>query len=108
MIIFSRIEARAETGDIFKGLVNGIPNGLTDLDGWKGFELFLAGLDETSVEVRVQAFGYGEGEAFKATPEEVAYMYKRLEMRPDFLESRCENLGTHMFSFDWSPSELFN
>lgn len=107
MIIFSEIKATANTGEIYKGLVGGIPNGLTDLDGWKCFELYLAGLDSCTVEVKVKTFGYGEGDAFTATPEEVAYMYQRLKMREDFLESRCESLGGHKFSFDWEPSELF-
>lgn len=109
MIIFSKIKANAKSGgDIYKGLVSGIPYNLTDLEGWKDFELFLAGLDDDFVEVEVQVFGYGEGETVQATPEEVAYMYMRLKMRPDFLETRCNKLSTHTFNFDWTPSELFN
>lgn len=107
MLIFSKLDAKATTGEIYTGLVSGIPNGLSDLDGWKCFELYLAGLDSCSVEVKVKTFGYGEGEAFTATPEEVAYMYQRRKMTPDFLETRCEYLGSHKFSFDWEPSELF-
>lgn len=108
MIIFSKIEAKADTGEIFNGLVSGRPRNYMDLEGWKGFELYLAGLDETRVEVKVQPYGYGEGEEFTATPEEVAYMYQRIEMRADFLESRCEKLGAYKFSFDWDPLELFS
>ena len=108
MIIFSRIKAKAETGETHESLVAGIPYGLTDLEGWKNFELFLSCLEDTHVEVRVETFGYGEGDACKATVEEVAYMYKRLEMNKTFLESRCEKLGEHSFNFDWMPSELFN
>jgi hypothetical protein len=108
MIIFSEINATATTGENYKGLAAGIPNGVTDLEGWKGFELYLACLTDSSVEVNVQVYGYGEGEAVRATVEEVAYMYQRLKMRADFLESRCENLGAHKFSFDWEPSALFN
>ena len=108
MLIFSKITATAATGEIFNGLVSGRPQSLNDLEGWKGFELYLAGLDETSVEVKVQPYGYGEGEEFTATPEEVAYMYQRVEMRPDFLETRCSRLGGYKFSFDWDPTELFS
>ena len=107
MLIFSELRATASTGEIYKGLVSGIPNSLSDLDGWKCFELYLAGLDTCSVEVKVRTLGYGEGDSFTATPEEVAYMYQRLKMRPDFLDTRCEYLGSHKFSFDWEPSELF-
>jgi hypothetical protein len=108
MIIFSKIKAKAATGEIFNGLVSGRRKSLFDLEGWKGFELYLAGLDAATVEVKVEPFGYGEGEEFTATPEEVAYMYQRIEMRADFLESRCEKLGGYKFSFDWDPLELFN
>ena len=107
MIIFSKLTASASTGETCTGLVKGIPCGFTDLEGWVFFEDFLNELGSCSVEVKVQVFGYGEGDAFTASVEEVAYMYKRLEMRPDFLETRCESIDTHQFSFDWEPSELF-
>lgn len=107
MIIFSEIKATAN-GDTYVGLVSGIPNSYNDLEGWTGFEAFLADqVNGAFVEVKVQVWGYGEGEAVTATVEEVAYMYKRQEMRPDFLEARCEKLGSHKFTFDWDPSELF-
>ena len=108
MIVFSKINATANTGETFTGLVSGRPKSYNDLEGWKGFELFLAGLDEAQVEVKVQPYGYGEGEEYTATPEEVAYMYMRIEGRPDFLETRCERLGGYKFSFDWDSLELFN
>ena len=108
MLIFSKIDAKATTGEIYTGLVSGIPNGLSDLDGWKCFEHYLACLDSCTVTVDVTSFGYGEGFSYEATPEEVAYMYQRRKMRPDFLETRCEYLGDSQFSFDWEPDELFN
>lgn len=110
MIIFSKIKAKAKTGETWEGLTSGvaIPKSYIDLEGWKGFELFLMDLDEgTLVEVDVQVFGYGEGEKVIATPEEVAYMYKRIEMRADFLESRCVKLDSNNFSFEYLPSQLF-
>jgi hypothetical protein len=107
MIIFSKLTVTASTGETCTGLVSGIPCGFSDLEGWMFFEDFLNELGSCSVEVKVQTFGYGEGDACTATVEEVAYMYKRLAMRPDFLESRCEAIDNHQFSFDWEPSELF-
>lgn len=89
--------------------VGGIPKGFEDLEGWTAFDRFLEELDEdTEVSVHAESFLYGEGEMFDATPEEVAYMMKRMEIRPDFLSTRCTRLPDTEFSFDWSPEELFN
>lgn len=65
--------------------VGGIPKGFEDLEGWTAFDRFLEDLDEdTEVSVHAESFLYGDDEIFDATPEEVAYMMKRMEMRPDF------------------------
>ena len=64
--------------------------------------------EECTVKVHADAYVYGEGEEFIATPEEVAYMTIRRQDRPDFLESRCHERGKSEFDIDWSPKELFN
>ena len=80
-----------------------------DLEGWVRFEEFMDELDEEcTVKVHADAYLYGEGEEFIATPEEVAYMTIRRQDRPDFLESRCHERGESEFDIDWSPKELFN
>lgn len=85
-------------------LVAGIPKQLDDLEGWSLFEEFMDDLDEEcTVNVHVDAYVYGEGEEFIATPEEVAYMTIRKQDRLDFLESCCHERGESEFSIDWSP-----
>ena len=46
-------------------------------------------------------------ETYKATPEEVAYFMKRIEMDDTFL-SRCDNIEDVDFTIQWSPEELFD
>lgn len=90
-------------------LVAGIPKEYGDLEGWVRFEEFMDELDEEcTVKVHADAYLYGEGEEFIATPEEVAYMTIRRQDRPDFLEARCHECGESEFTIDWSPKELFN
>ena len=89
-------------------LVSGIPKDYEDLSGWKVYEYFLMDIGkEAEVTVDVNSYLYGEGEVFRASVEEVAYMMKRMEMRSDFLETRCHCVGSSTFSFNWCPKELF-
>ena len=107
-ILFSAVKVTAgEKQSEF--LVAGIPKENGDLEGWTLFEEFMDELDEEcTVNVHVDAYAYGEGEDFIATPEEVAYMTIRRQDRSDFLEARCHERGESEFSIDWSPKELFN
>ena len=89
-------------------LVSGIPKDYEDLSGWKVYEYFLMDIGkEAEVTVDVKSYLYGEGEVFKASLEEVAYMMKRMERQSDFLEDRCRCVGSSTFSFNWCPKELF-
>ena len=89
-------------------LVSGIPKSYEDLSGWRAFEHFLMDVDqEANIQVDVKSYLYGEGEVFKASLEEVAYMMKRMERQRDFLEDRCRCVGSSTFSFNWCPKELF-
>lgn len=87
-------------------LVAGIPKKSTDLKVWTRFEEFMAGLnEECTVTVHADAYVYGEGETFKATPEEVAYMAIRRQNRPDFLKSHCHAFEQSKFKIDRSSKE---
>ena len=89
-------------------LVGGIPRDYDDLEGYTAFDDYLGELtSECDIEVHVDSYLYGEGESVKATPEEVAYMMKRIEMRADFLEARCDNIEDSTFLLRYSPEELF-
>ena len=63
--------------------------------------------EETEVAIQAEAYLYGEEETHRATPEEVAYFMKRIEMDDTFL-SRCDNIESVDFTINWSPEELFN
>ena len=70
-------------------LVGGIPREFDDLEGWTAFENFMEDIDEeTEVSVHAKAYLYGGEETYKATPEEVAYFMKRIEM-----DDTCETSG---------------
>lgn len=104
MIIFSEILCRADNTDyIAIGLVSGTPVCYADLIDWKVFQNFLAECTADSrVLVEVRTFGYGEGDKFDATPEEVAYMKQRCGMNDRFLEERCELIRRHKIDIDLS------
>ena len=50
---------------------------------------------------------YGEGETFKATPEEVAYFKMRSDADEEFLHDHCDNIEDADFTIQWSPDELY-
>lgn len=107
-VLFSAVKVSANGKDV-ELLTSGIPRELGDLEGWTAFDNFMEDIDEeTEVTVHADAYLYGEGEIFKATPEEVAYMYQRIVGNPNFLNDRCQNIDKVDFSFSWSPDELFN
>lgn len=85
-------------------LVSGFPKTKYDLAGWLLFEGFVNSLrHECLIQVYVRAYIYGDGVEFIATPEEVAYMTIRKQMREDFLETRCHEYGEDTFYIKWSP-----
>ena len=74
-------------------LVGGEPNDQNDLNNWTAFQGFIKDVrKDDCIVAHVEAFLYGGEEPVDATPEEVAYMYKRIEMRPDFIEARTERI----------------
>ncbi len=107
-VLFSAVTLTAiAKGEQLEFLVGGIPREISDLEGWTAFDNFTQDIDE-EMDISVHAAGYiyGEGEIVKATPEEVAYFYKRIEGNPNFIQSRCSNIENYDFDFNWSPDEL--
>lgn len=102
MIIFSEIICRAKDIDYTAvGFVSGTPICYDDLIDWNIFKNFLLECNHDSkVTVEVHTFSYGDGEVFDATPEEVAYMYKRCAMNNRFLEERCKLVRCHKIDID--------
>lgn len=53
-------------------LVSGIPAAFEDLDGWTAFHDLLDQTDhEQEISVHAETYLYGEGETFRASPEEI-------------------------------------
>lgn len=107
-LLFSAVTATVSDQEV-ELLVGGIPREIDDLEGWTAFDRFMGAIDEkTEVYVHAEAYLYGESESVRATPEEVAYIMKRMDMKADFLSSRCDNIESVDFTIKWSPEELFN
>lgn len=106
-VLFSAVTVTAgeEETQLFVG---GIPREYDDLEGWTIFDDFLGNINEdTEVYVHAEAYLYGESETYRATPEEVAYFIKRMDMDADFLHDHCDYIEDVDFTFQWSPEELF-
>jgi len=106
-VLFSAVTVTAgeEETQLFVG---GIPREYDDLEGWTIFDDFLGNINEdTEVYVHAEAYLYGESETYRATPEEVAYFMKRMDMDADFLHDHCDCIEDVDFTFQWSPEELF-
>ena len=89
---FSRVTLTSGVAASF--LVGGSPKSQTDLQGWTAFESFMKSVPKgETVNAHADTFLYGGEEPVDATSEEVAYFYKRIEMRPDFIEKRTEKCG---------------
>ena len=107
-ILFSAVQVKAGE-DSVSLLVSGSPKSTEDLSGWKAYEYFLMDIGkDAEVTVDVKSYLYGEGEVFKASVEEVAYMGMRIRMQDNFLEDRCRCVESSSFSFQWCPEELFD
>ena len=83
-VLFSAVTLTADNNQV-EFLAAGIPRDSDDLEGWTAYENFMDELDsEQEVNVHVEAYLYGEGETFKATPEEVAYFKMRADANEEF------------------------
>ena len=91
-IKFSKVDLKSE--DNAKSiLVSGEPKCFSDLVDWTQFREFADQVKpDERIFAHVETYVYGGGTAIDASPEEVAYMYMRLDISPDFLESRTEKV----------------
>ena len=95
---FSRVTLFSD-GRTTSFLVGGLPQSRADLHGWTEFDNYVGDAQRYKViNVHVDTFFYGGEEPVDATPEEVAYFYKRIERQPDFIESRTEKIGESDFT----------
>ena len=107
-ILFSQVKVQsADQSETF--IISGIPKEYDDLTASVQLEWFLQDIDsDETVQVHADAFLYGEGEVVNATHAELCYFVDRIMLNPNFLESRCQSVGSSDFSFSWSPDELFD
>lgn len=106
-VLFSAVTLTADNNQV-EFLAAGIPRDADDLEGWTAYENFVDELDsEQEVSVHVEAYLYGEGETFKATPEEVAYFKMRADADEEFLHDHCDNIEDADFTIHWSQDELY-
>ncbi|HPE95894.1 MAG TPA: hypothetical protein PLT66_07510 [Bacillota bacterium] len=106
-LLFSQVTL---TADGFEDnlLVSGIPRNIIDLEGWTKYDKFIKSLDmKTEINVHVKSYLYGDGERVNATPEEVAFMVRRMIFDDDFLDKHCETIEDSDFVIRYSPNELF-
>ena len=95
---FSRVTLYS-AGKTVSFLVGGVPKSRADLQGWIAYDNFVSDVPRyTAVNAHVESFLYGGEEPFDATPEEVAYFYKRIERQPDFVDTRTEKTDESDFT----------
>lgn len=106
--IFSHVCISTPDGNEAEFLVSGIPRDFEDLDYYTKFEDFLDGIEkDTEITVCAEVYLYGDGETFKASIEEVAYLTLRLNADDRFLTGHCDNIESVDFTCNYSPDKLF-
>ena len=106
-VLFSAVTLTADNNQV-EFLAAGIPRDSDDLEGWTAYENFMDELDsEQEVSVHVEAYLYGEGETFKASIEEVAYFWLRMQKDENFLSGHCDHIESVNFTCNYSPDEQF-
>jgi len=104
-LLFSQVELSTDTESV-DFLMGGIPREEDDLKNWMAYEHFVEAVDDdTEICVHAEAYLYGGGETVEASPEEVAYMYSRIQNDSDFLNTRCDNIEDVDFAFLITPDE---
>ena len=107
-ILFSYVTMSNDEEGASEFFACGFPQELDDMEGCLACREYLEWIEgDATIDVHVEGFVYGEGEKNRATPEELAYMLKRLEMDPNFLTNHCREFGSHDFEIEWSEDELF-
>lgn len=106
-ILFSAVTVSDGKNEV-EFLVGGIPRSCDDFEYYTAFENFTDRIeDETELIVHADAYFYGEGEIFNATPEELAYFMKRIQDDDRFLQGHCDHVGKSDFTSLWHPAELY-
>ena len=106
-LLFSAVTVTSED-DQAEFFVGGIPKTYSELEGLTAFDNLMNTVDsEQEIQVQVAACLYCEGEAFNATPEEIAYLTRRAEADDNFFYGHCKNAGHSDFTFTWSPEESY-
>ena len=104
-ILFSKVSLKADDSKE-EFLIGGAPSDEDELSGWAPYDDFIDSLTgEAEIEVYVESYLYGEGETFRATPEEVAYMQMRMDSDEDFLSKHCDNISDCSFSILHEPEK---
>lgn len=104
-ILFSKVSLKADDS-IEEFLIGGAPSDEDELSGWAPYDDFIDSLTgEAEIEVYVESYLYGEGETFRATPEEVAYMQMRMDSDEDFLSKHCDNISDCSFNILHEPEK---
>ena len=107
-LLFSHVRVSTPDGNETEFLVSGIPREFDDFEYYTAFEDFLDGIEEvTEITVHAEAYLYGEGDAFKASIEEVAYLTLRMSKDDNFLSGHCDNIESVDFTCNYSPEEFF-
>ena len=76
---FSRVTIFSD-GKTTSFLVGGIPQSQANLQGWTAYDNFVSDVSRyTAINACVETFICGGEEPFDASPEEVAYFYKRIK-----------------------------
>lgn len=98
-LIFSKVKIEYKNESV-ESLISGSPNKKEDFKNWILFEDFLNKIPKNEkIKVLGTTYVYGEGERNNATPEEIAYLIKRIDMQKSFLNSSCTPIFDFQFSF---------
>ena len=107
-LLFSHVRVSTPNGNEVEFLVSGIPREFDDFEHYTTFEGFIDSIEEdTEITVHAEAYLYGEGEAFKASIEEVAYFTLRMSKDDNFLSGHCDHIESVDFTCNCSPEEFF-
>ena len=102
-LLFSKVTLDSEY-EKSSFLVGGYPTGSSDLEGYTAYEDFLSNMDYgAEINVHADVYTYGEKERFDAKPEEIAYLTRRMESDPLFLEEHCNFVEDTDFFIDYYP-----
>lgn len=78
------------------------------LNGYSIYEDYCVDIDEdTTIDVQVYEYQYGDGDVANATIPEIAYLSMEASDNPNFLKEHCNYIGKTSFEIEYCPEELF-